>query len=383
MAFSGGLNHPLIWVGVIAGTLLSLVLCDLVWWLSIPCVLSIAVYYICKPLIRMLQHRGLSQGQALAVFLVLATVLAIPALLLLIPVLAGLIYSIEDQIPLYAASLDRLFDNSLTWLENRYPSFEEEQVAEQVRLKIDTARLMLVEEFLPRAAVGLITSIPSLLLVPYLSFFFLKDGSRFKGLIMRGVPNAFFEKVLLLFDQMDHQVRMYFRGLMGMTFLDTITLGFGLWGIGLVFGGDLFPFGQAMGLGLVCAVLSWVPYLGTFIGCLLILLITLAFPEMGPLLQVVTVLLFIAVRTVDDFFYTPLTVGRSLQAHPLVTVLVIFVGGFLGGVTGLLLAMPLLGLWMVLGEICGQVWQDGRLRARHEMAQSLRQQSARRGLSNS
>jgi predicted PurR-regulated permease PerM len=70
---------------------------------------------------------------------------------------------------------------------------------------------------------------------------------------------------------------------------------------------------------------------------------------MGPLLQVVTVLLFIAVRTVDDFLYTPMTVGRSLQAHPLVTVLVIFVGGFLGGVTGLLLAMPLLGIWMVLG----------------------------------
>jgi predicted PurR-regulated permease PerM len=380
LAFSGGLNHPLMWTGVIAGTLISLVLCDLIWWLSVPCVLSIAVYYICKPLVRMLQRNGLSHGHALIVFLMLATLLAIPALLLLIPLVAGFIYSLVDQVPMYAASLERVFNDSLSWLEESYPSFEEEHVGEQVRQKLEQSRLMLMEQFLPKAAIGLITSIPSLLLVPYLSFFFLKDGAKFKRLIMRGVPNAFFEKILLLFDQMDRQVRMYFRGLMGMTFLDTVTLGLGLWVIGLIFGDGLFPFGQAMTLGFICAVLSWVPYLGTFLGCLLILVITLAFPEMGPLLQVVTVLLFIAVRTVDDFLYTPMTVGRSLQAHPLVTVLVIFVGGFLGGVTGLLLAMPLLGIWMVLGEIFGRVWQDGRLRARHEMARALRQQSARRGL---
>jgi predicted PurR-regulated permease PerM len=121
---------------------------------------------------------------------------------------------------------------------------------------------MLIEQFLPKAAVGVITSIPSLLLVPYLSFFFLKDGAKFKRLIMRGVPNAFFEKILLLFDQMDRQVRMYFRGLMGMTFLDTVTLGLGLWVIGLIFGDGLFPFGQAMTLGFICAVLSWVPVFG-------------------------------------------------------------------------------------------------------------------------
>jgi predicted PurR-regulated permease PerM len=121
LAFSGGLNHPLIWIGVIAGTLVSLVLCDVIWWLSVPCVLSIAVYYICKPMIRMLQRNGMSHGRAMAVFLILATVLGIPALLLLFPLLAGFIYSLEDQVPIYAASVERLFDDTLTWLEKSSP----------------------------------------------------------------------------------------------------------------------------------------------------------------------------------------------------------------------------------------------------------------------
>jgi hypothetical protein len=51
----------------------------------------------------------------------------------------------------------------------------------------------------------------------------------------------------------------------------------------------------------------------------------------------------------------PLTLGapRSLHIHPLVTVLMIFVGGALSGVVGLMLVLPLLGVVMVIGETLG------------------------------
>ena len=58
----------------------------------------------------------------------------------------------------------------------------------------------------------------------------------------------------------------------------------------------------------------------------------------------------------------------------------IVVGGMIGGITGLLLAMPVLGVAIGLGEIFGQVWFDGRLRARYEYALQLRQREARRDL---
>jgi len=43
------------------------------------------------------------------------------------------------------------------------------------------------------------------------------------------------------------------------------------------------------------------------------------------------VALFVVVRVLDDFVFTPLTVGRSLRLHPLATVLMIFVGGTVAG----------------------------------------------------
>ena len=69
-----------------------------------------------------------------------------------------------------------------------------------------------------------------------------------------------------------------------------------------------------------------------------------------------------------------MTIGRSLNLHPLLTVVMIFVGGAVAGVAGLMLVLPLLGIVMVLGETIGEIVTDPRLRARHEFARNLRHQ---------
>jgi predicted PurR-regulated permease PerM len=58
--------------------------------------------------------------------------------------------------------------------------------------------------------------------------------------------------------------------------------------------------------------------------------------------------------------------------HPLLTVLMIFIGGAEAGVAGLMLVLPLLGIAMAIGETMGQVMTDPRLRARHRQARALR-----------
>ncbi|HJW25137.1 MAG TPA: AI-2E family transporter, partial [Rhodocyclaceae bacterium] len=81
-----------------------------------------------------------------------------------------------------------------------------------------------------------------------------------------------------------------------------------------------------------------------------------------------------------DFVFMPLTVGRSLKMHPLLTVLMIFIGGAVAGVPGLMLVLPVLGVMMVLGETIGMVVTDPRLRARHVHARRLRRRMVTRDL---
>ena len=51
--------------------------------------------------------------------------------------------------------------------------------------------------------------LPSLLLAPFLAFFFLRDGGRVERMIAAAVPNAFFEKTLNLMHQVDRTTRAY------------------------------------------------------------------------------------------------------------------------------------------------------------------------------
>ena len=90
--------------------------------------------------------------------------------------------------------------------------------------------------------------------------------------------------------------------------------------------------------------------------------------------------LFVGVRLLDDFVFMPLTVGRSLEMHPLITVLMILLGGAVAGVAGLLLVMPVLGVVMVSGQIIGELVADARIRARHRHAMELRRIRAETGL---
>jgi len=181
------------------------------------------------------------------------------------------------------------------------------------------------------------------------------------------VPNAFFEKTLYLLHEVDRTSRAYFQGLIKLTVLDTLTLAAGLWLLGIP-----GPFA----LGLICAVLAWVPYVGSILGGLLVVLVAATdFPD-TPGMAYWAIALFGLVRLLDDFVYMPLTVGKSLELHPLVTVLMIFVGGAVAGVSGLMLVLPVLGVVMVIGETIGVIVTDPRLMARHRYALGLRREYA-------
>jgi predicted PurR-regulated permease PerM len=129
-------------------------------------------------------------------------------------------------------------------------------------------------------------------------------------------------------------------------------------------------------LGLVCAVLAWVPYVGSIAGCLLVVLVAATDFPADPRMAYWAIMLFIFVRLLDDFWFLPATVGKSLKLHPLVSVLMLFVGGAVAGVPGLALVLPLLGVAAVVGAALSEIVTDRRLRARHAFSRRLRAEQA-------
>jgi predicted PurR-regulated permease PerM len=362
---------PWAWCAVIAGTCLLLFLFQKILWLVVPFLFGLIIYYLLFPLQQRLVMLGMSRSTSASIVSLGACAIVACAAILISPWAGSKLVSWQDWGNRYIDGGVRFVGETLAWLEHNFSLAAKAHLSNQLTLQIGQLGDKFVANYLPEIAFTIAAWLPSLMLAPFLAFFFLRDGWRFKKFLSAAVPNAFFERTLYLLDQVDNTARLYFQGLIKLTVLDTVCLAAGL---------GLLGVSSPLLLGVATAVLAWVPYVGSILGCLLVVLVAATDFPGDPAIAYGAIFLFIGVRLLDDFLFMPLTIGRSLHMHPLMTVVMIFVGGAIAGVAGLMLVLPLLGVVMVLGETCGEIVTDPRLRARHAFAKRLMQQQVTRDL---
>lgn len=362
---------PLVWTGNILATCLLLFFFQKILWLVVPFILALVLHYLLVPLKLRLLLRGVSHDAAAAMVSVAAFLVFALPVVYGFPRLLGDVAGLHETLLRYIGGGIRLLTDVLSDLEARSAFLAESGARAMLETQLGGFFEHFTEKYLPGIVMGLMVWSPSLLLVPFIAFFMLRDGWRFRRLLLRAVPNAYFERSLALIDAVDRTARQYFVGLLQLTLLDTLCLAAGLWVIGI---------DGALMLGLLAAVLAWIPFVGSVIGCLLVVLVVATDFPGQPGVAYAAIGLFVAVRLLDDFVFMPVTVGKSLNMHPLVTVLMIFIGGAVAGVPGLMLVLPVLGVVMVLGETAGQLLTDPRLHARHAHAKALEQRRVWRDL---
>ncbi|MQA22820.1 MULTISPECIES: AI-2E family transporter [Telluria group] len=358
---------PVVWSGIIAATCVLLFLLQQMLFLAIPFLLGIVLYYILQPPMQRLIRMGVSHNAATLIVGSVFLLLLVAACLVFIYWDAGPSDSWQDMLGKYLSGGLEFVRHTMLSLEQQFPILKQIKLARTVNSRVSAFTGTFVQKHLTDILVSVAAWLPSLLLAPFLTFFFLRDGLRFKKFLARAVPNAFFERTLYLLHEVDQTAHRYFQGLIKLTVLDTAVLAFGLWAIGV---------SSPLVLGLIAAMLAWVPYVGSIVGCVLVVMVASTDAPADPSVAYMAIGVFITVRLLDDFVFMPLTLGRSLHIHPLITVLMIFIGGSVAGVAGLMLVLPLLGVVMVIGETLGRLITDPRLRARHRNAMELRTRQA-------
>jgi predicted PurR-regulated permease PerM len=351
------------WLASILVTCSILLFFQKILWLVVPVLLALVLYYSLQPLVQGLVRAGLRPRAAALVvagLLFLATVLLV---IFLLPVASARAAAWKESTVHYLqGGLDFLGKSEILLVE-KLPVLRGSPLLKPPPMKVDTIIEQFGEKYLGTLLLQIVHWLPSLLLMPYLTYFFLRDGNRLKKHLIRSVPNAYFEKTLLLFDRIDHSLQNFFVGLIRLTFLDTVSLALGLW---------VFGISAPLLLGFIAAVLAWLPYVGSAIGCILVVLVAATDFPSQPAITYGCIVLFLAVRILDDFLFLPLTIGRSLHIHPVLSVLMLFLGAAVAGPTGLLLVLPVLGVVAVVTEILGQILTDRCLRERFRLARQLK-----------
>ena len=122
----------------------------------------------------------------------------------------------------------------------------------------------------------------------------------------------------------------------------------------------------------MAAVLAWIPFVGSLLSLVIMVLAAATqFPD-DPSRTYAVISLFLAVHLLDTLVIMPLTVGRSMRMHPLPTVLMLFIGGTVAGIAGLILAVPLAGVVSTIVGTIGAIINDPRLHARHRFARAIK-----------
>jgi predicted PurR-regulated permease PerM len=333
---------------IAAGTIA--ILAWLCWYFKNVLVYIIAAFVVSligQPVMKRLRKITVKGKAAPDWLLAILTILVILGALLLvvtqaIPVVTRIVR--EAAILNSATSVGNPLDRVNDWIIDLFPGLGPnfdiidilmDKLKEVTNLSNVTAVISSVTSFVTSFAVGLFS-------IVFISFFFVRDGQLFRKIVCSLVPDRLETKVGKALADIEGLLSRYFVGLViemfGVALLDFL----GLWLIARL------GFNNAIGIAFIAGILNIIPYVGPLIGEVVgvILAVILKYGTgvgLGVNIWVfalIVLAIMLTTQFVDNFVYQPLIYSTSIKASPLEIFIVILLAGHIGGVLGMLVAIP-------------------------------------------
>lgn len=168
-----------------------------------------------------------------------------------------------------------------------------------------------------------------LILMLFISFFLIKDGSRIWHFLIKGARGEAHRRLDRAGAAAWRALVHYIRGTTVVAAIHALFIGLALWLLGVPL---LVPFIVLIFLA------AYVPIIGILLVGALAILVTLA--TKGWVAAVILLGVFILENQIEDHLLQPLVVGRFIKLHPLGIILVLAVGGIVAGIPGAIIAVP-------------------------------------------
>lgn len=310
--------------------------------LFMPMLVSLLLTFLLQPVVLFFENRGLNRVVILVGIYITVTLAAAATLYLLIPVLTSEAKNITQNMPHYESMIKKTLLSIQLMIQEKFPSAQIPDLYEYGKSFLFKKQDSGVDQFGVWA--GKAASVVSLLvLIPIFTFFFLADGHLIQKAFLRLIPNRYFEMMLLLHHKVSVAVQSFIRGQMIDAFAVGILTSIGLAVIGMPF---------FIVIGLVAGIGNLIPYFGPLIGFIPAFLSLLMSPEgLTGAAIVKVIIVFVIVQFIEGTFVYPIAVGKSVNMHPLTVIIGITVGGQVGGIIGMLLAIPIIAIAKVTVEV--------------------------------
>ena len=284
--------------------------------------------------------RFMPRGLTILLSFLLVVGLVVLAVLYLVPLVVEQLASLLRAVPGIASTLEQYLQNALNFLQNRgFVPTNPDQFISRIRDDLTSAAQSVAGNVLS-GAFGFVYSTfgfaVTLFGMIFIGAYLLVDVRRMKAAFLRAVPHDYRPDARTLWGAFGYSLSKYLGGLALVLAIQGAISAVGLFLLGVPY---------ALVLGAVVAIMAIIPYLGAWISGILAVIVALT---VSPTTALLTVLLFLGIQQLEGNFLTPKIQGDTLHVHPILVFLAVIIGGGLGGIPGVIVAVPLLAVLRVL-----------------------------------
>lgn len=308
---------------------------------AIPLLLSMFLYYLLRPVVSYMERHKIKRTPAILIIYVV-----------FIMILLWFIVSQWPKLTDQMASLVNGFPDILADVKLQLSKLENNELLASV-LPSDSNIVGTITEYLNKGFssltnyVGKFFSFVSnfaiiLFTTPILLFYMLKEGEKLGRKAIRATPIRFKRDMLSIITDIDKMLSGFIVGRV----LVNLALGVLMY-IGFLFIG--LPY--AFLLTVVAVIANFIPVVGAILSSVPIIIVGLT-QSLGTAVWALVIIL--AAQQVQDNLIAPYVFGKSMDIHPLTTIILVLGAGNIGGIVGMIIIIP---VYMILKIVVVRVFQ--------------------------
>lgn len=191
-------------------------------------------------------------------------------------------------------------------------------------------------QFSISAVFSVASTLLELIVVPFITFYFMKNGKAFKNSFVSLFPDKYNYHLNLLFTEIYNVLHAYIRGQLLLSVIMTIFICIGM---------SLMDIPYPLVIGLLAGVLEMVPIIGPIIGAIPPILLALL---QGTTTALQVTIFYIFVQQLDAHLIMPKLMGTVIDVHPVAIIAGVLIGGQLYGIIGMMISVPFIAVLQVI-----------------------------------
>lgn len=297
------------------------------------CVGGAALAFVLLPLVKLLERRMKRSTAIFAAFGCVAALL-MGALIMLAPVIAEQAQRLMRSLPALSASISGFTHRLSAAISSQLGGEAGAPAAGRLSAQLEQLPSQVASALgallggTANMAGSIADGVGRFSLMLILGYYFLKDRERMLMQLELMLPSALRARTIALCGALQRELSGYVRGQL----LISLIVG-AITAVGLA----ILRVPSFLVLGLIMTVFNLIPYFGALLGAIPIVLLTLS---MGWVKVLEVGIMLLVAQQIENMVIAPRVTGRTTGLHPVAVILALTAGGYLGGVMGMVFAIP-------------------------------------------